>query len=87
MQPYYITYQAFLFQDCDVKEPFFSDLKKTKIAKLKLTFYSSTVGFPKPTLVTTSNYLNLICIKTLKFPDFSSLVLPITMKLFLFTQV
>ena len=51
-----------------------------------LTLYYSTVGLLKPTLVTNSNYLNLVRYKNLKFPDFSCLFFPITMKLFLFIQ-
>ena len=35
---------------------------------------------------TNSNYLNLVHYKNLKFPDFSCLFFPITMKLFLFIQ-
>ena len=52
-----------------------------------LTLYYSTVGLLKPTLVTNSNYLNLVCNKNLKFPDFSCLFFPITIKLFLFIQL
>ena len=44
------------------------------------------VGLLKLTLVTSSNYLNLVCKKTLNFPDFSCLFLPIAMILFLFIQ-
>ena len=51
-----------------------------------LTLYYSTVGLLKPTLVTNSNYLNLVRYKNLKFLDFSCLFFPITMKLFLFIQ-
>ena len=51
-----------------------------------LTLYYSTVGLLKPTLVTNSNYLNLVHYKSLKFLDFSCLFFPITMKLFLFIQ-
>ena len=51
-----------------------------------LTLYYSTVGLLKPTLVSNSNYLNLICKKNLNFPDFFCLFLPITMILFLFVQ-
>ena len=52
-----------------------------------LTLYYSTIGLLKPTLVTNSNYLNLVCNKNLKFPDFSCLFFPITIKLFLFIQL
>ena len=51
-----------------------------------LTLYYSMVGLLKPTLVTNSNYLNLVHYKNLKFLDFSCLFFPITMKLFLFIQ-
>ena len=54
--------------------------------KQNLTLYHSTVGLLKPTLVTNSNYLNLVHHKNLKFLDFSCLFFPITMKLFLFIQ-
>ena len=53
---------------------------------IALTLYYSTVGLLKPTLVTNSNYLNLVRNKNLKFPDFSYLFFPIMMKLFLFIQ-
>ena len=56
------------------------------ITDSKLTLYYSTVGLLKPTLVTNSNYLNLVRNKNLKFPDFSCLFFPIMMKLFLFIQ-
>ena len=52
----------------------------------KCALYYSTVGLLKPTLVTNSNYLNLVHYKNLKFLDFSCLFFPITIKLFLFIQ-
>ena len=55
-------------------------------AQYQLTLYYSTVGLLKPTLVTNSNYLNLVRNKNLNFPDFSCLFFPIMMKLFLFIQ-
>ena len=51
-----------------------------------LTLYYSTVGLLKPTLVTNTNYLNLVRNENLNFPDFSCLFFPIMMKLFLFIQ-
>ena len=45
------------------------------------------VGVLKPTLVTNSNYLNLVYIRNLNFPDFSCLFLPITIILFLLIQL
>ena len=55
-------------------------------SRLGLTLYYSTVKFLKPTLITNCNYLNLVRNKNLKFPDFSFLFFPITMKLFLLIQ-
>ena len=52
-----------------------------------LTFYYSTVMLLKLTLVTNSNYLNLVCNENLNFPDYSYLFLRISMMMFLFLQV
>ena len=51
-----------------------------------LTLYYSTIGLLKPTLVTYSNYLNLVSNKNMNFPDFSCVFQLITMILFLFIQ-
>ena len=59
---------------------------KIKFSLAPLALYYSTVGLLKPTLVTNSNYLNLVRNKNLNFPDFSCLFFPITMKLFLLIQ-
>ena len=64
----------------------FNKVRSSEIRKSLKTLYYSTVGLLKPTLVTNSNYLNLVRNKNLKFPDFSCLFFPIMMKLFLFIQ-
>ena len=70
--------------------PFFKDQGHREILRQIqgrfLRFKDVWQPYLKPTHVTNSNCLILFRNKNLKFPDFSCLFLPMTMKLFLFLQ-
>ena len=75
-----LVYQTFVA--CDLACYVFMLLNRN----CTITLYYSMEGLLKPTLVTNSNYLNLVCNKNLNFSGASCLFLPIKMIQFLFVQ-